>query len=331
MQIMIKGGRLARACLGLAAMLALGACSTKPVPETFANLDTYAIAQHVRCEVRDALKRLDGLSNPWVKPYKTTGSVPSTVQPCCNQAPPPPAMVPILVHPVRNSAIIYEFTFDIEENNDLTGSVDFFDLMTGGIFSLGVTAENKRQRKNFRNFRIQESAGQLIEDAGLAEECRQIESGVGVFYPITGKIGLEESLRTYLRLLGTKKLTGPAGGGVPTFADTLEFTTTVGGSINPSISLSGPRSNISLRQTGVGIGMLRTDVHRLKIVLSISEASIAAATRATMQQDAARGVANDGGILTRPEVTAEHEQILLRELERQSDERLRSDGNVFLR
>lgn len=257
--------------LVLTVAMTLSACATKPIPDTFASLNTYEIAQRARCEMRDALNAMvaKGLGTALRKYDKV---IPSKVTPCCGQEPPAPTVEKDRTfRPLDELRIAYEFTFDIKENNDLTGNLDFFDLITAGTFSLGITAENKRERKNFRNFRIYELSKDLMGSSEMAKMCTDIKSGVGVQYPITGEIGLEESVLTFLKLYETGIVTGPATStqDIAILGDTIEFTTTVGGSINPSINLNGPRSNISLDKTGIGVNLLRTDKHKLSLALSI--------------------------------------------------------------
>lgn len=313
------------------AAFSTAACSTKPVPETFASLNTFAIAQKVRCEMRDALINLRGTFPPASEAYKAKYIEPSDVLQERGKSPPKGKNFILTVIPAEDTAIAYEFTFDILENNDLTGSIDFFDLITAGAFSLNVTAENKRARNNVRNFRLVEDSKALIDNQDLGAECEKIEKGEGIFYPITGELGLEESLRTFYNLRQTNALEGPGNKKTPTLADTMEFTTTAGGSINPGINLSGPRSNISLDKTGVGIRALRTDKHKLALVFAINETSAIGKGRSDPPEASARGLeAADPQRATRLRISETIRGALLGELERQRQILLQQNGLLLV-
>lgn len=105
-----------------------------------------------------------------------------------------------------------------------------------------------------------------------------------IYYPITGRIGVEEVIREYFELLDRAKADADAaneGGGDgeedkrkektifdknDAYVDSIVFTTTLTGEVNPSIVLN-PAPNEQLT-AGLSAGRSREDTHTVTISLS---------------------------------------------------------------
>ena len=80
-------------------------------------------------------------------------------------------------------------------------------------------------------------------------------------YPITGRIGLDEVVRTYFVL-------DRGGTELRSFSDQLSFTTTIGGSIKPSVELNPLAGQLRLTEASGSLVANRTDVHKVRIVIA---------------------------------------------------------------
>jgi hypothetical protein len=209
---------------GLAPVLAN--CSTHPLVDDVTRVNTSGVVQHIRCEAKRAVIDND------LRSKNASGD--------------------------EISAIAYEFTFQITENNNANGDITWeMPFLNGGGFSLVADAGSERQRFSKRNFRIVDTFDELRK-----ADCSQGTLEKNLIYPIAGEIGIYEVVTTFANLLKAvtpKELTTPApgfqdplAGGVFRFADTLKFTTHFGGGVNPSLSLS-PVTN-SFRVTKVNKG-----------------------------------------------------------------------------
>jgi len=261
-------------------MVTLGGCAIHPLPEDWSGSDTFQIVQRIRCEARTAVKErairllaesqtasaedkarwtefLDKNAEKWEKiPFARFGE--RTVA---------------LVSKYDGTLIGYDFQFTMSEENNVSGGINFLASSGGGINRLGFAANNNRARKNIRNFRIQDSFGQLLKD-NLT--CSGVPRGKDYLYPITGEIGLAEVIETFLDLNEVQNLN--AREKVPLFGDTLEFTTQFVASASPRIVLSPIGRALSLADAGVTAEAKRTDVHQVLVALSVP-AEVASTTR----------------------------------------------------
>ena len=136
----------------------------------------------------------------------------------------------------------------------------------------------------------------------------------------------------------------------PNLGDTIEFTTTVGGSIKPSITLGGPKSNLSLKNSTFGAEVVRTDVHKLAVVFAVDEQK--AAENLSNLEPGTSPTAGEKAASRTPAAEAETADIdstvdrfdtplqpllvdpsakeaLVRQLDRQEETRFRQDAIIF--
>ena len=160
------------------------------------------------------------------------------------------------------TAIAYGFTFTITENNDASGDAIFTLPFTDGKFALKLAAGEDKQRQGDRNFQIVESF----------EELRKADCSVEALsehwrYPITGVIGLDEVIRTFVRLTNMDMLVTEEKK-LSTFSDAVTFTTAFNASVNPSIELSPVVNKFKLTEASAALSADRTDVHKVNITLT---------------------------------------------------------------
>lgn len=257
----------------IACCAVLASCAIRPLPENVAALNTYQIVQKVRCEARDLLRgyvlnllSVYGKRPELVKELKA-GDGRSYKEVFEQEYDSFNDVTKREIAKYFNVAIGFDFTFDITENNDFTASTDFLDLMTGGVLKLGLQADKKLQRQNLRNFAIIDSFSDLAFDERPTKFCNADTQNLGTSYPITGSLQLEKNFQTYFDLAQFTNLNGEKKTKV--FADTMTFTTTLRGSINPSIDLSTSATNIKLDLAKVGVEVKRVDKHQLILSFAV--------------------------------------------------------------
>jgi len=173
---------------------------------------------------------------------------------------PPPQLKPILDE-YGEVAVAYDFNFDITETDDLNASLAFKLPFTPPphVFDLGTGGSLHKIRKAKRTFRSQETFLDLI----LRDQwCGNFEPrDRNLLYPITGSIGLRKVVQTFMAL-------SEQGGGRDNFVDVLTFTTTISGSVNPSVKLNQVPDSFRLVSASVGLSAERTDLHQVTISLA---------------------------------------------------------------
>jgi hypothetical protein len=254
-----------RTIVAAVAALAVGltACSMHPLPEDVTAVSTYDIVEKIRCEVKDGLRAALERNHP-------KGEIDKIV---------------------KKTVIGYDFSFEISEDNNATkGKLKYeragFRKESKTIWEL--TGSSTRTRKNKRDFRIIE---RLME---LNEEVCWEGARANWVYPITGSIGLDEVIRTYvdLELLtrfrqdNSKKFNGK----LPVvFSEELTFTTEFGGGIQPTLELATIAGKFRLTNATIFGEAKRKDIHSVTVALA-QDGVIDPMARQFMMMDS-RGIA----------------------------------------
>lgn len=206
----------------------LTACSTHPLPEDVSRKSTYDIVQALRCEIKAGL----GAVKPEAEILKST--------------------------------IGMDFTFDITENNSTGGGSLTFTKMFGGdsSFTLNPTAMADRSRQNKREFRILESLAEISR-----QTCTRQARQPNLAYPITGRIGLDEVVRTYIAIEKSTDLGFRKDSDV-VFSDELNFTTEVKAGLTPTVKLDAAIGSFKVTHAAFAATTSRKDIHKVVIVLA---------------------------------------------------------------
>lgn len=284
----------------------VAACTNKPIPDEYVGISTYHIVQKVRCEAQDSVRNIviDLLRNETNSredgsPANNTFALVKSLEKHQDQglralafkdaldrelATLKPDVIKDLIDKYRFSSIAYSFTFDVTENNDVGGTSNFLDAITGGTFKLGISANNNQKRQNERSLTIVDKMQTLVitdlkirTNAAKPKEslgCDAIDTGAGgIFYPIKGDLGLEEFFTTFFvldrwaNLVDESKDEDADKSGL--LKETMTFTTTLDASVSPSIELSTGVANIRLGDASVSLKAGRTDVHKLELSVAI--------------------------------------------------------------
>ncbi len=256
------------ALLGLSASL-LG-CSINPLPDDISRLSTYDIVHKIKCEARQGL-----IDFPYkFPPEHVVASYEGAAPPA---AAPPPGR-PHFPDPefLRLTAIGFYFQFDVtEKNNAQSGKLDFLNPFGGGSFQLTLTGKAEKKRQNVRTFVVVEYLDDLMKSQG----CDGENLRTNPIYPITGSIGANETVETFLRLERKLKEGGGNRDKSGLFSDELEFTTTFGAGAQPTLKLNAGAANFRLREVSLNANAERTDIHKVAMALATRESRPRAAAR----------------------------------------------------
>jgi hypothetical protein len=225
-----------------------------PLPGDFSRKSTYEIVEKIRCEGAEAIRGI-----PQDHPF------------------------------LRTAFIGYDFDFNITETNDIVGATSggrgklTFTDKHKATSKIEVEAAAERERKAQRTFRIIESLQQLRTADCSSEKARE-----NWVHPVTGSIGMYEIVRTYVGLERlTTLVSRPISGSGPfsgasvekppgatqntpvVFSDVLEYTTTLGVGVRPTIELNAAGIG-KFRLSGLSLfgDASRVDVHKLTVVLT---------------------------------------------------------------
>jgi hypothetical protein len=217
----------------------LAGCSTYPLPQDVSRKNTYDIVEKLRCEAQEGLRA--GLVEV-LGTHQTNHRF------------------------LTDTVIGYDFVFDIvEDNNASSGKLEFDRraFRSGSSFGLDFSSLATLQRKNRRDFRIIESLSQLNKAKCSTDEARK-----NWVYPITGAVGLDEVVRTYIRL---EKLTSfkVKGQNDPIiFSDKLDFTTDLQAGVQPDLTLATPAGSLRLSKLSILGQAKRKDIHTVTVAIS---------------------------------------------------------------
>jgi hypothetical protein len=224
----------------LALVVGVTGCSIHPLPEDVSRISTVDIVRSIRCEAKNGLAGFEG-----------------------DQA----------AHGIIAATVIgFDFSFDISESNSATQGVLNFERGSGGLSKLDFDARAYLSRGNKRNFQIIEDLADLKK-----AKCSGEAGGANPVYPITGAIGMDEVVRTFIkldRLMGFKKIGVPGGfsgqggfGSNVIFSDDIEFTTTVKAGAAPELVLNAGIGSLAVTKASIIGSMRRYDKHSVIVAL----------------------------------------------------------------
>jgi hypothetical protein len=249
-------------------------CVMTPLADDISSLDTHDIAQSIRCETRDAIRAIlansIAKSDPvWAEnlrrsPAGFVGLDRRQLAPTTRE----------VVERYDQAVVIYDFKFDIKAQNRTGAGLGIGRLYSRGTFDLGLSASNNLERKTTDTFRLADRfeflASEMREDV-----CGDLRRAQGptrphAVYPITGTIGMYRLVLAFFNLNQSSNLVGPAGSeDTPTKSTTIEFTTTVAGSVNPVLKLAAAGSSFKVTGASFLSDSSRTDMHQVTVVMQL--------------------------------------------------------------
>jgi hypothetical protein len=239
----------------------LAGCASHPLPEDFSRASTVDIVRSIRCEARMGILRL--------APEEI-----ATAEPI-----------------IKATVIGYDFVFDISEENTAGGvkdnkgvPVDLTSFARGDKFSLDFTGSASLDRRNQRRFKIIEPLKDLLKREA-EDGCAGLTARKSHLYPIAGSIGMDEVVRTYLKLemlteLQKRKLEVSPGGqakakpAFPTkesnivFSDEIDFTTRLTTGTTATLVLDAVVGRLKVTNASLATGASRVDKHQVIVALA---------------------------------------------------------------
>jgi len=288
--------RLERRSAALAALLLLGGCAIHPVPEDVTGVTTYEIARQIRCETREAAKdrvltyiRTLAMGSPYqagdlraqqlLARYDGDREDISTFRPELF-AGPNYAEVRNYLNTIYSAAIAYSFDLTGDETNNLGTNVDLLGPWASR-FTLGIMADANRERQNERVFTLTDTLGSLLVNLSTPHHgvpyCGNAQIvGPNYIYPIAGKIGVGQTLRTFFELNTFTTLASTDGSSksgnvamtAPTLTDKLTFTTTVDLTGSPKVTFTPAGKQFQFVDASLTGTVKRMDTHKVYVALA---------------------------------------------------------------
>ncbi len=192
---------LTRLSLMCCLSMTVAGCAIHPLPDDVTGYDTYEIVNKIRCEARDAvqhkaialLARSSSAKTREIAKQLQDNTLSFKDMALSSLDPD----TRFFVDKYSKTAIAYEFTFDITEDNEADAQVDFLGAFTRGGGGFGLKASNDRMRENTRHFQISDTFGKIVNEDLL---CPKDGNDPNWLYPIAGSIGLAESVKIFLDL-----------------------------------------------------------------------------------------------------------------------------------
>jgi hypothetical protein len=165
----------------------------------------------------------------------------------------------------KDASIVYQFTFDIDERNDANAGFTLFNPFANGTFNLSTVASANRERQGVRNFELIDS----FDDLRKMNCSRDREANW--IYPLTGDIGMYDSVATFIRL---QRADDPGAGRVFTFADTLTYTTALTGGATATLALNSVPEQFRFTAANAGLSASRVDVHKVAVTMAAGHQTV---------------------------------------------------------
>jgi len=265
--------RIVVACLLAGAFF--GGCSIHPLPENVTGVSTPDIVRNVRCEARNSIRgkiiavlgQVQGdpaalkyaqllKDNPdlWLKFNDRWFSPPVTAA----------------LRRYEQAGVAYNFSLNMTEVNNLDPTIDLTNPVSFGTFTSSITGGVDRSRENARTFTITDTWLKLITtlDETYCAKYAHIDN---YMYPITGRVGIDEMIDTFVDLAEFDNLAPPSGstGKPPTMADDLTFTTKLSLGGTPKVVFTPFAKGLSVADASLSTTFSRQDVHEVTVGLSM--------------------------------------------------------------
>ncbi len=222
-------------------------CSVHPLPDDVTRISTVDIVKSIRCE---ALAGLDSL-----RPEEQARAA-----------------------PIINATVIgFDFVFEIDEKNSASGDPksSLLTFANGSKFTGGLTGSATLDRMNTRRFTIIDALADLPKPENRAL-CSD-KARANWTYPIGGTIGMDEVVRTYLKLemitelqkatpTNDPKLKGKFTNVV--FSDDLTFTTHVDAGAKTRLVLDAVVGRLKVTNAALNVAASRDDTHSVIVALT---------------------------------------------------------------
>jgi hypothetical protein len=273
----------------LAASLIAG-CAIHPLPEDVTGLDTVDIVKQIRCETRDAARKvivrfLTGLAVDGTSAIARDLLLEFDANPNAmvdfdaRRSFPDPAHAPIrkVFDVIYSAGVAYTFDLTMTVDNNLTAGANFLGPWANTL-TLGLTGDANGTRQNQRTFTITDTIGFLLRELNAQKGGKQycdghVAFGPNYIYPIAGRVGVDNTVYTFFQLsffdgLAANKA-DPGGAGAPVMADQLTFTTMVDLIATPKVVFAPVPTRFQVTDASATGTLRRTDAHQVTVGLAL--------------------------------------------------------------
>lgn len=269
-------------CVTVCVSVCLSACAIHPLQEDVTGVSTLDVVKQIRCETRKAAfdaavrwlvfdRDVDLESKKVGASFYNTNRSVSELSPKLFKG-----KVARVLNLFWDTGVAYNFAFDTTETNNLNAEINLLRPFTDSSSRLGIRAGTDRQRQNVRTFTITDTFSGLI---GKVQDdyCAGRIVTANHVYPIAGRIGMDEVVMTFVNLTLHANLApnSEAASAPPTMVDSLEFLTTVSGSLNPSVTFAPAGKALRVADASLTAGAVRRDLHKVTVGLALSTAASA--------------------------------------------------------
>jgi hypothetical protein len=258
-----------------------GACAIHPLPSDVTGYKTAKIVHKIRCEARAAAIKAEiyfwtrKQEHPEIVDEDSLNAFLKTLD-----------LRTVRPHELKRldtllrTGIVYNFSLEGTETDSLTFNADIIRPLTHGLGTLSPSASNVVKRDNIRTFTVSDNFRTLI--SLKQKHCDELEQpNPNYEYPIVGRIGVDEMIETFVKLVNGEDLAGQEDlsksalalnpTGVPAMVDSLTFTTTISGGLTPKISLSPVGTRWQLMDASIAGSVTRVDTHNVIIGLGVAK------------------------------------------------------------
>jgi hypothetical protein len=266
--------------------MASAGCAIHPVPEQVTGIDTLDIVKQIRCEARDSLRTL---VIEWLSRQGTLANDPLLLRLAAQYQANPAAIntfhynlfkgpqyvqIQTAVKLFYDAGIAYNFDLTGTEINNIDPQSAFIRNFFDHKFTLGLTGASDRTRSNERQFTVTDTFGKLLTNVP-EDYCDYKIVIANYIYPIAGRIGIDNTIKTFINLTVFGSLSPKdAASKPPTMSDSLTFTTTFTLGVNPMVVFMPATSAFQLLSATLTTDFERTDRHQVVIGLAIGAEGI---------------------------------------------------------
>jgi hypothetical protein len=171
-----------------------------------------------------------------------------------------------------DAGIAYNFDLTGTEINNIDPQSAFIKKFFDHTFTLGLIGASDRTRSNERQFTVTDTFGKLLTNVP-EDYCNYKIVIANYIYPVAGRIGIDNTLKTFINLTvfgnlaGTKDATSKP----PTMSDNLTFITTWKLGVNPMVVFTPVTSAFQVLNASLTTDFERMDRHQVVIGLAIGD------------------------------------------------------------
>ncbi len=275
----------------IAAALLFAGCAIHPVPEDVTGVDTADIVKQIRCETRDAarkviLRYLTQLATYGNNPIAQDLLVKFEADPelmaafDAHRSFPGPEYVQVrnVLDVMYSAGVAYTFDLTMSEDNNLGATANFLGPWAAK-FTLGLMGDVNRTRENERTFTITDKFSFLLRELNTPKPSgqRYCDGHIAMYpnyiYPMVGRVGVYNTVYTFFQLsffdgLAAPK-SDPGAAGAPTMADKLTFTTIVDLTASPKVVFAPARTGFQIADASLTGTARRKDAHQVTVGLAL--------------------------------------------------------------